>query len=505
MDPATHMQLLLAEKDEEIARLTQENASLRQEAARQQLEETISPAHRVADASTPLPDGANITPPSPPTHTWARDSACIIEQEPSTQSLVDLVGRDTQNKYKQPRKTLKKKWSSVAARVDRLRIKLLKLSGGLTNTFKSTSTGTGWEQLSATVSGNGETEENCPWENDTTDPEWAKTTGDNPWGDDEGTLWEPDEPVEEPKWRSLKLPPTTTFWLRDRSWKQPHTMDPERLKYIIDQHALVPATRLEDDDWVRSDLRKVWVEDLRLYRMAVRGKETAQKVVWEHADKHDTRFRDRVWPGGWQQVKLEFGQLTAQMGTNHAKSFFTWHDNDAYKAFELLLLREVVPLRHFVCHWDPHHGMDVAKEVESMLKSVQKLAICLGNGPRAMDARIIRDELRQAVKDTVTEVEELLPTGKANDFKLHHVQMFQFIERQKRCPEPEELVFPEVILTAAEVWARRRDEALTGPGQKKEDQPDNKDAKARRRGTFSGRRASSDGAGSSRKRRGSFT
>lgn len=103
---------------------------------------------------------------------------------------------------------------------------------------------------------------------------------------------------------------------------------------------------------------------------------------------------------------------------------------------------------------------------------------------------MVRDELWQAVKNTVTEVEELdraadleelLPTFEASEFKLHHLQMFQEVLEAKRWAEGGEVGFPNVIINAAEAWARRRDEAWTISEEEEQE-----DAKIRRRHSFGG-------------------
>ncbi|POS72288.1 hypothetical protein DHEL01_v209318 [Diaporthe helianthi] len=299
--------------------------------------------------------------------------------------------------------------------------------------------------------------------------ELAPTSGD--WDQSPAALGWP----EKPKWQSLNLPPKTDVWLTGRSWLNPHAMDPKRLSDIIYQHALVPATRLNDKGWCTSGLKDVRVDDKFLFTLATRGKEVAQHTIWDHARKHHPSVQQRYWPGGAHQIKMEFNQLNETVAATDA--FFAWGENDPAQARNALLYK-VVQLRHMVAHWDHLEGRSTAYFVDEHLEWVQKFAITMGNEERAREARALRDELRDAVEGTVAELEGLEPTFGVCTFKLHHVQMFRQIK------DPNELVyhgtvrFPDVVLRAAEAWARRLvevgDEKDDSQGEEDDDQEDHK-------------------------------
>lgn len=287
------------------------------------------------------------------------------------------------------------------------------------------------------------------------DKSWAGNT-DNPvsgWG---GPVWCP-EPIASPpkqKWRGSQLPPESKSWLHPLSFRKPaHTLSDVEYKELIDLHVLPLKTRLEDDSWLNSCLGHVRVDDERLVRLVTKGRELAQKCLWMFMDKHQPDIRRREFPGGWQQVRLEVSALMPAV-PSWSLSF---RGNSAQLARDALFA--VVPLRHLTCHWNQHDlgwARPAPRVVDRHLKNVQKLAIHLYDEECAMEARKLRDEARQAVEDTVAEIEALEPLFDVYEWKYHHEQMFEQIKYAEGENDPDMYKYPDVILRAAEAWSRRR-------------------------------------------------
>ncbi|KKY29886.1 hypothetical protein UCDDA912_g10184 [Diaporthe ampelina] len=218
-------------------------------------------------------------------------------------------------------------------------------------------------------------------------------------------------------------------------------------KDLLDLHLLPLKTRLEDEDWLDSPLEHIRVDDERLYRLLMRGRELAQKCFWAHLDKSRPDIRRREFPGGWQQVKLEVPQLIQALDSRA----LNFRHNDPQLARSALFA--VVPLRHLTCYWSHGElgwGRPAPRVVYQHLKNVQKLAIHLYDEECAAKARELRDEARQAVEDTVSEVEALEPLFDMYAWKYHHEQMFEQIERANDEKTLGLFRYPDVISRAAE-------------------------------------------------------
>lgn len=289
------------------------------------------------------------------------------------------------------------------------------------------------------------------------DNTWVDNSDNSPSGwDIEGPEWCP-EPIGGPpkeNWRESQLRPESKSWLHGLSLGKPaHTLSDVEYKDLLDLHVLPLKTRLEDDDWLNSGLENIRVDDERLFRLLTRGRELAQKCLWAYLDKNRPAIRSREFPGGWQQVKLEGNALTDTLDSRA----LTFRQNSP--EFARSALFAVVPLRHLTCHWtrgDLGWDRPAPLVVDRHLKNVQKLAIHLYDEKCAAEARRLRDEARQAVEDTVSEIEALEPLFDEYQWKYHHEQMFEQIQCAKDMETPDLYRYPDVIFRAAEAWARRR-------------------------------------------------
>ncbi|KAJ0109494.1 hypothetical protein J7T55_000420 [Diaporthe amygdali] len=286
------------------------------------------------------------------------------------------------------------------------------------------------------------------WANNTA-PSWVVEGSNSPGANDE--VFQPGEP---PKWRSLKLRPESKSWLHPLSfWGSPHTMSDARYKDLIDLHAIPLVTRLEEDDWLNSSLENVRVDDFLLFRLLTRGRELAQKCLWTYMDKNRPHIRDRAFPGGWHQVRLEVTVMREILEFR----CLSYRENRADLAYDAVF--NVIPLRHLTCHWnqgDLGWSRPAPRVVDYHLKNVQKLAIHFYDEEKAMEARKLRDEARRLVEDTVSELETLEPLFDEYAWKYHHEQMFEQIRFARDEGDPDLFKYPDVIFRAADAWWRRR-------------------------------------------------
>ncbi|KAI7776251.1 hypothetical protein LA080_005538 [Diaporthe eres] len=171
---------------------------------------------------------------------------------------------------------------------------------------------------------------------------------------------------------------------------------------LIDLHTLVPATRLEDDKWRETPLKHMYIDDGQQARLLIQGRNVAQKCLWNFVEKRMPG--QNPWTG-WQQVRFEWGVLSQSWGTASTYySMLNFRASEAHLVWDTM--RRVIQLRHTTSHYSPSSGLFPSSlgEVDEHLKNVQKMAIQLYDEQSALDARRLRDELRQAAQGTFDEL-----------------------------------------------------------------------------------------------------
>ena len=117
----------------------------------------------------------------------------------------------------------------------------------------------------------------------------------------------------------------------------------------------------------------------------------------------------------------------------------------------------VVHLRHTTSHYHNHGlGVPSLRAVDDFIKDVQKLAIHFYDADRAAEARALRDELHEAAKDTLREVEALEPLVAlpfaGYPWLYHHESMFSDIRHEMQRGRADLDGFAEVIVRVAHDW-----------------------------------------------------
>lgn len=252
--------------------------------------------------------------------------------------------------------------------------------------------------------------------------------------------------------------PWTLDWLHGRQpW--PLELSATEYKDLIDHHQLVPATRLEDDKWLETPLKYMYIDDGQQARLLIQGKEVAQKCLWNFAEQ-------RLPPGHnpwtvWQQVRFEWGVLSQTWGTSSEYySLLKFRATEPYLVWNTM--RSLIQLRHATSHYSPSSDLfpSSLSQVDTHLKNVQKFAIQLYDERRALETRQLRDQLRQAAQNTLNELEALrtlfsLPFA-GYPWKQHHERVLRclLIIAQNSHEDGVELdeCFPGDIRRMAEDW-----------------------------------------------------
>ncbi|KAL1852422.1 hypothetical protein Daus18300_012181 [Diaporthe australafricana] len=177
-------------------------------------------------------------------------------------------------------------------------------------------------------------------------------------------------------------------WLHKRKTSA-HKLSDTGYRDLIDLHVLVPATRLYDDQWLKSPLNHMLIDDAQQARLLTQGRETAQKCLWNFAEK---RMPGKNPWAGWQQVRFEWAVLSISWGQEWHEYYRSLNFRASEAALVWKTMQDVINLSGL-------YPFNLSR-VDKHLKSVQKMAIQLYDEQGALEARRLRDELRQAAQNT---------------------------------------------------------------------------------------------------------
>ncbi|KAK3114871.1 hypothetical protein LTR53_006369 [Teratosphaeriaceae sp. CCFEE 6253] len=154
---------------------------------------------------------------------------------------------------------------------------------------------------------------------------------------------------------------------------------------------------------------------VRLLQQALR---LAQQTLWCALRRHWPEAQAEYYPESFEQVRFgrqeleyafgstQFSRYTAQLGCR-ARNNIMWD------------IRNLVGLRNAVSH--PYRTSN--EDVDMHIQRAQKLAIAVGDEPRAMKLRRLRDELHEALDLSLAEIEAYEPFAAlpyARPWALHH-------------------------------------------------------------------------------------
>lgn len=207
-------------------------------------------------------------------------------------------------------------------------------------------------------------------------------------------------------------------------------------------------TRLDDNDWAYEGLSgEVWIPAQLNYELMGDGLKLAREGFWEFC-------RERI-PDLWKS-SYHMGPSSVRFGFSELDSF---NVHDGVKTADpscrvWWALRSLTQVRNSYCHF---RGGDDSQSLELALKIVQKLLVAVGDEERAMRARGLRDQLKEAAEQSLAELRMLglmssLPHHGGLDWAPHHERFFWYkVENFKR-NNPKELA----IIQAIETWSERR-------------------------------------------------
>lgn len=227
-----------------------------------------------------------------------------------------------------------------------------------------------------------------------------------PWWEEEGCA----SASNDDRWatyeRESLRKPWSLGWLINL-YRSPHKLSDTEYRDLMDLVSLLPATRLEDDELKKTSLKHMLIDDEKQARLLVQGRELAQRCFWNLAEE---RMPGRNPWTSWRHVRFEWGVLSERWGGG--STYFNLLGSRASESKSVWdTIQKVINLRHTTSHYSPSSGLFPSRldEVDAHLENVQKMAIQLYDKPGALQARRLRDELRQAAHDTFDEITALAP------------------------------------------------------------------------------------------------
>lgn len=231
----------------------------------------------------------------------------------------------------------------------------------------------------------------------------------------------------------VRRKPWSLFWLYNLDRWSRQLSDTEH-RDLMDLVTLLPATRLEDDELQKTSLKYIFIDDLQQARLLIQARELAQKCLWKFVEERIPG--QNPWEG-WQQVRFEWGLLSRNWDRGEK-----YHGLLRYRASEPYYvwntIQSVINLRHTTSHYSRSSGLFPSRldDVDTHIKNVQRLAIQLYDKESALEARRLRDELRQAAHDTMDEITALGPLVTlpfaGYPWKHHHERVLRWLHATAR-------------------------------------------------------------------------
>lgn len=252
--------------------------------------------------------------------------------------------------------------------------------------------------------------------------------------------------------------PWSLWWL-NRMDRSPIKLSDAEFGDLMDLVALLPATRLKDDDLCQTPLKHMFIEDEKQAQLLVRGKELAQRCLWNMAERRMPGWNP--WKS-WRHVQVEWGILSPGWGCSGR-----YHSLLGYRESKPDLvwgaIQRVIQLRHTTAHYSDANNLFPSSlgHVDEHLENVQKLAIQLYDEQGALEARGLRDDLRREARDTFEEITALgiLAALPFAGYPWHHHHESVFVHLGINAEDADagrgelDKHFPEEIGRIAEDWS----------------------------------------------------
>lgn len=212
--------------------------------------------------------------------------------------------------------------------------------------------------------------------------------------------------------------------------------------------SLKARSRLDDDTFFESAASNCpirWRYQHRLMKAALR---LAQETLWNALREHWPKLQRHYYLEGPEQVRFGREELLSAFGN---ENFPTEANEMCGQTRHIVIgyVLDVVYLRNAVCH--PTHNS--TREVDSLLKKAQRLAVLLQDERRSFKIRRLRDELQSSATEVYDEIKSRVGMAAlpyAKPWPLYLQRFFGGINVDPHLGVPSGL--PEVIVQAAREW-----------------------------------------------------
>ncbi|KAK3072929.1 hypothetical protein LTR53_005928 [Teratosphaeriaceae sp. CCFEE 6253] len=157
------------------------------------------------------------------------------------------------------------------------------------------------------------------------------------------------------------------------------------------------------------------------YRLLSSALTLAEQTLWAALRRHYPEAQRRYYPESFHEICFGRADLSAAFGDT-VSEYTTRLGCTTYLSVRGYM-DNVIYLRNTVCH-KSHCTNEL---VDTLIQHAQSLAVAVGDAPRAMRLRGLRDELQQALQTSLAEIEALEPLAAlphARPWAVHHQWLF---------------------------------------------------------------------------------
>lgn len=267
------------------------------------------------------------------------------------------------------------------------------------------------------------------------------TTEASSWGYSSDPWYDADEPKRKEELGEIK--PANTLRI----------MSQTELDDLVTQKGIAKRTRLDDDHWTRRSAYRVYIDHDTLFDILSRAEALAKRCLWEWMHTHRPD-ECRLWLGYQSDVDFGRERLTAMLNGLPNNCFNHRYTRSWQVTFKL---NRLIFLRNYLHHFNGQRQN--LNRTDDDLKTVQELAVLLYDEGAAIQARALRDRLRDEALRTVGEIETFMmlkSLPEAGDlWKPHHMDLIRDAAYDLDSVFST-YYYPPIVYAAAREWESRQ-------------------------------------------------
>lgn len=267
------------------------------------------------------------------------------------------------------------------------------------------------------------------------------TTEVSSWGYSSDPWYDTDEPKRKEDLGEIK--PANTLRI----------MSQTELDDLVTQKGIAKRTRLDDDHWTRGSAYRVYIDHDALFDILSEAEALAKRCLWEWMHTH---LPDEClhWLGYRSDVDFGRERLNTMLSGLPINCFTHRHTRSWQVTWKL---NRLICLRNYLHHFNGQRQN--INRIDDDLKTVQELAVLLYDEEAAIQARALRDRLRDEAQQTVGEIETFMmlkSLPEAGDlWKPHHMDLIRDAAYDLTSVFSTDY-YPPIAYAAAREWKSRQ-------------------------------------------------